>query len=1054
MRAKDWRATPLGDPDGWPEGLKVPLRMMLSSRFEMWLGWGDDLAFFYNDAYIPTLGAKHPFALGEPVRVVWKEIYDDVKDRFASVMRDGIATWDEALQLLLERSGYPEETYHTFSYSPLRGDSGKTEGLMCVVTEVTERVIGDRRLETLRRLATALLNARTHSDILHGAETALQSNAEDFPFAVVRLFEIHDDLQDREIGAAASPHGARWPLDRLFAGASSQRIALGDYLSDPPRGAWSIPPREALIVPITKIGHTLPSGALVFGLNPYRPNDPDIVSFAQLIAGQIAGVLASVDARLSESAENDRLRELFAQSPSFIAILRGPDHVFEMTNPRYQQMIAHRDVIGVPVRKALPEVAGQGFFELLDRVYETGEPFIGQSVPILLMRKPGAPPEACFLDFVYQPIRDASGAIGGIFVEGIDVTYAHDAAIALLNSETQFRTFTQAIPNHLWTARPDGTLDWFNDQTIAYTGQSSEVLFQAQWRDIVHPEDVKRAAKAWRSAIRSGKDFEEEFRIRRADGAYLWHLVRALPMHDSSGAIIRWIGTNTDIHARKMAEATNAAERDRIWSTTNDLMGTASLEGYLTSVNPAWHRLLGHDESSLLSRPFFDFVEPADHAKVAAAIERLRQGRAVDDLESRVVHADGSTSTIAWSAEPFGDFFHMVGRNVTQQRLAEDALRQAHKMEAVGQLTGGIAHDFNNLLQGITGSLELMQKRIGQGRTGELDRFVTGAMTAANRAAALTHRLLAFSRRQPLDPKPVKANPLVASMEDLLRRTLGEKIELELLLANDLWLTLCDPNQLESALLNLAINARDAMSEGGRLVIETCNVNLDTTYIARQHDVRPGEYICIRVTDTGSGMTPETMERAFEPFFTTKPIGQGTGLGLSMIYGFARQSEGHARIESELGHGTTFRLYLPRTTGAPDDESAPESGKAAAAQASETVLVVEDEPVVRGLVVEQLQDLGYQVIEAVDGPTGLAILQSSRHLDLLVTDMGLPGLNGRQIADAGRQLRPGLKILFMTGYAENAAQATGFLDPGMALVTKPFTMSVFVTRVREMLESR
>jgi PAS domain S-box-containing protein len=1054
MRAKDWRATALGDPAAWPEGLKVPLRMMLTSRFEMWLGWGEDLHFFYNDAYVPTLGVKHPTALGEPMRIVWREVFAAVEDRIISVMRDGIATWDEALPLVLERSGYPEETYHTFSYSPLRGDSGTIEGLMCVVTEVTERVITDRRLETLRRLATALLNATTHGDILSGAEAALQSNAQDFPFAVVRLFEVNDDLADRATGAAATPQAARWPLDRLLAGAPSHRIRLADHLLDPPRGAWDVPPREALIVPITKTGNLLPSGGLILGLNPYRPHDEGIVGFAQLVAGQIAGVLASVDARLAEAAETDRLRDLFLQSPSFIATLRGPTHIFEMTNPRYQQMVGYRDVIGKPVREALPEIAGQGLFELLDRVFATGEPFVAQSMPVMLVRRPGAPPEACFLDFVYQPIRDAAGSVTGVFVEGIDVTYAHDAAVALLNSETQFRTFTQAIPNHLWTARPDGTLDWFNDQTITYTGRSSAELFQATWSDIVHPDDIGRAARAWARSIKRGTDFEEEFRIRRADGEFLWHLVRALPMRDSSGAIIRWIGTNTDIHARKLAEASNAAERDRIWSATNDLMGTANTKGYLLTVNPAWHRLLGHDERDLLSRPLFDIIVPDDHAKVAEAVAGLQRGVPVDDLECRLIHADGSKSIIAWSAEPYGNGFHMVGRNVTQQRLVEDALRQAHKMEAVGQLTGGIAHDFNNLLQGITGSLELVQKRIGQGRTAELDRFITGAMTAANRAASLTHRLLAFSRRQPLDPKPVQANPLVLSMEDLLRRTLGERIELELKLAGDLWLTLCDPNQLESALLNLAINARDAMPDGGRLVIETSNSWLRDIYIARQRDVRGGQYICIRVTDTGTGMTPETIERAFEPFFTTKPIGQGTGLGLSMIYGFARQSEGYAKIESEVGKGTTFRLYLPRHDGATEDDAATETGKPPEADAGETILVVEDEPVVRSLVVEQLMDLGYHVVEAVDGPTGLAELQSGRHLDLLVTDIGLPGLNGRQIADAGRTLRPGLKVLFMTGYAENAAQATGFLDPGMAMVTKPFAMNVFVTKVREMLEAR
>jgi CheY-like chemotaxis protein len=290
-------------------------------------------------------------------------------------------------------------------------------------------------------------------------------------------------------------------------------------------------------------------------------------------------------------------------------------------------------------------------------------------------------------------------------------------------------------------------------------------------------------------------------------------------------------------------------------------------------------------------------------------------------------------------------------------------------------------------------------------------------------------------------------------MEDLLRRTIGERIELELVLAGGLWLTLCDPNQLENAILNLVINARDAMPDGGKLTIETCNAHLDDAYAARQRDVKPGQYICICVTDTGTGMDADTIAKAFEPFFTTKPIGQGTGLGLSMIYGFARQSDGYAKIYSEVGEGTTFKLYLPRHRGqAEGEEEVPQLSDTHATDAGEVVLVVEDEPVVRGLIVETLSELGYRAIEAADGPKGVEILQSKKRIDLLVTDIGLPGLNGRQVADAGRAVRPGLKVLFMTGYAENAALASGFLEPGMTMITKPFAMEALATRIRTIIE--
>jgi signal transduction histidine kinase len=394
-----------------------------------------------------------------------------------------------------------------------------------------------------------------------------------------------------------------------------------------------------------------------------------------------------------------------------------------------------------------------------------------------------------------------------------------------------------------------------------------------------------------------------------------------------------------------------------------------------------------------------------------------------------------------------------VQERTARMMQMEEELRQSQKMEAIGQLTGGIAHDFNNLLQGITGGLDLVKKRVMQGRFNEIDRFISGAMTSASRASALTHRLLAFSRRQPLAPKPLEVNPLLASMEELLRRTLGERVVFELVTSGGLWLTKCDPNQLENAVLNLAINARDAMPDGGKLTVETGNSHLDSAYAVGHPEIEPGQYVCISVTDTGSGMSAATIEKAFEPFFTTKPIGRGTGLGLSMIYGFAKQSGGHAKIYSELDKGTTVKLYLPRFRGEVEqEEQIPDLSDIYNAHTNETVLVVEDEFVVRELIVEVLKELGYSTLEADDGPAALKILDSKQRIDLVISDIGLPGLNGRQIIDAAREMRPSLKVLFMTGYAENAAIAAGFLEPGMSMITKPFAMEALATRIREMLE--
>src|SRR5690242_2545643 len=396
--------------------------------------------------------------------------------------------------------------------------------------------------------------------------------------------------------------------------------------------------------------------------------------------------------------------------------------------------------------------------------------------------------------------------------------------------------------------------------------------------------------------------------------------------------------------------------------------------------------------------------------------------------------------------------FAKVTRDITEKKAAEEQLRQAQKMEAVGQLTGGVAHDFNNLLTVIMGNLENLDRILPP--TPSTQRIITAALRAASRAAMLTHRLLAFSRRQPLTPEVLSANKLVAGISELLRRTLGESILIETVLAGGLWPTLADGNQLENALINLAINARDAMPEGGKLTIETANTHLDEAYARIHEEVEPGQYVGIFVTDTGVGMARETVAHAFEPFFTTKEIGQGTGLGLSQVYGFIKQSGGHVKIYSEVGEGTTVKLYLPRHRGAENviDER-PEAYQLPRGR-SELVLVVEDDPDVRDYTVEMVGDLGYSVLSAPDGASALRLLDSHRQVSLLFTDVGLPGgMNGRQLAEQALRRQPRLKALYTTGYARNAILNQGRLDPAVEVVFKPFTYSDLATKIRQVLEN-
>jgi PAS domain S-box-containing protein len=507
---------------------------------------------------------------------------------------------------------------------------------------------------------------------------------------------------------------------------------------------------------------------------------------------------------------------------------------------------------------------------------------------------------------------------------------------------------------------------------------------------------------------------------------------------------------------QRVAERT--ADRDRMWRLSTDVMLVAHVDGTISSTNPAWKHLLGWDEPTLIGAPLRDFVVPEDHGKLQSALGEMASSRVPRLFELRVLDQDGGSRQIAWSAVAAGELVQAVGRDVTAEReaeialaRAEEALRQSQKMEALGQLTGGIAHDFNNLLTTIIGAMNILKRRISARQYDDVDRFTDAAVASANRAAALTHRLLAFARRQPLDPQPININQLIEGMEELLRRSVGEQVRLEIGLARDAWPALSDGNQLENALLNLAINSRDAMPQGGRLTVETANMTVGQTEQEGHDDIEPGDYTVISVSDTGTGMTPETLAKVFDPFFTTKPIGQGTGLGLSMIYGFAKQSRGHVRITSEVGQGTAVRLLLPRHHGVSRPGVAAVSRKPAPAGAGETVLLVEDDPSVRLLIAEVLRELGYASVGVTDGHAALPILASDSRLDLLITDVGLPGMNGRQLAEIAREHRPDLQILFVTAYAGHGAERSDFLAPGMEMMTKPFALEALALKIREMI---
>lgn len=536
---------------------------------------------------------------------------------------------------------------------------------------------------------------------------------------------------------------------------------------------------------------------------------------------------------------------------------------------------------------------------------------------------------------------------------------------------------------------------------------------------------------------------------------------------EAGGAVAGLFGvcieTTAQVESEKQQLAMADRERTRILDMSRDLFAVASFEGRLLSINPAWSRQLGRSEAELLATPFSQIIHPDDLQETASVIEALVAGRPVHHFKVRLLKADGVPISYAWSAVPELDppngTFYTVGRDITDERAAlaellaaRDALRQSQKMEAVGQLTGGIAHDFNNLLGGVSASLQVLQKRLDAGKLDDAQRYIDLGMKSVRKAASLTQRLLAFSRRQTLDPKPIYINQLVSGVVEMIQRTLGPALEVETQFVAEEWASMIDASQLENSLLNLCINARDAMPDGGRLLIETSNEVLDSR-CARELDLQAGSYVCLKVRDTGYGMDADVKARAFDPFFTTKPLGQGTGLGLSMVYGFVRQSGGQVVIESEVGVGTTVSIYLPRYRGAVEADEEDLPAEPMIKSSGERVLVIEDEPTIRMLVLETLKDAGYNPLGAPDGTEGLHIFKSVAGIQLLVTDVGLPGgMNGRQVADMARTTRPDLPILFITGYADKAAVGNGLLPQGMAVMTKPFELETLVSKVREMLD--
>ncbi|WP_395678476.1 response regulator [Inquilinus sp.] len=1360
IRAHDWAATPLGPAERWPQSLKTAIRIMLTSRQPIWIGWGPELIFFYNDPYKSIIGGKHPLALGQPTATVWREIWTEIGPMLATALAGDEGTYVEQQLLIMERNGYPEETYYTFSYSPVPTDDGSTAGIICANTDDTQRVLSERQLALLRDLAASTADARAWQEACERSALALGANRRDLPFALIYMAEPEaDDVRLAGLSGIAPDHPAApleiasralgpWPIAEVLRKPDRHVVVdLPDVAGATgaafPQGDWQQPPARAVLVPIPAAGDTGRAGVLVAGLNPFRLFDDGYRSFLTLAAGQVAASIANAQAyeeerrRAEALAEIDRAKTAFFSNVSHefrtpLTLMMGPlEDLLAMPGPeiaaapRALVEVAHRnstrllklvntllDFSRIEAGRvearyeptdlaALTAELASTFRSAVDRAGlrlavdgpVLAEPvhvdremwekivlnllsnalkftFEGEISVAVRPSQDGRSAEVAVTDTgtgiaaeelprLFERFRRIEGARGRSF-EGSGIGLAlvqelvklHGGQVRVESEVGRGTAFTVVIPfgtGHLPAERIGGArvlattglraqayvdeaMAWLSpdDATPSETPPTpasedlaaqdpipgaerslvlladdngdmrhyvKRLLRSAGYRvetaangeealaairgakpdlilsDVMMPKldgfgllrqvrgdpqlreipvlllSARAGEEARVEGIRSGADdyltkpFSARELLARVDANLRLAAIRresARVLEEEAGTLERLNAVGTAIAAELDLERAvqivtdaatelsgaafgsffyNAVSDDGESYTLYTLSGvpreafsrfpmprntevfgpTFRGDGMVRSADitqdPRYGRNApykgmpeGHlpvrsylaapvvsQSGEVLGGLFFGHPEPGRFderaerlvagiaTQAAIAIDKARLYRAAQVEIERRTRVEAALreseqqleAKVAERTEELTAANERLVAEAAERERAEEALRQAQKMESIGQLTGGVAHDFNNLLTVIIGNLETMQRHLRrpQYTVSTLQHAAEQASRGAQRAAALTQRLLAFSRQQPLDPKPTDISRLIGGMSDLLRRTIGEQVAVETVQSGGLWLVHADPNQIEVALLNLAVNSRDAMPGGGKLTIETANAFLDEGYAASQAEVVPGQYVVVAVTDSGAGMSREVVARAFEPFFTTKEVGHGTGLGLSQVYGFVKQSGGHVKIYSEPGQGTTVKIYLPRFHST-EDRAEPEIvARAPGAAHAETILVVEDDDDVRSHSTGILRELGYAVVEAPEGRTALRAIKQHPEISLLFTDVGLPGgMNGRQLAEAARRARSDLKVLFTTGYARNAIVHDGRLDPGVQLITKPFTYAALATKLRDVLD--
>lgn len=1072
MRELDWRATPLGPVHAWPASLKTAVRILLQCQLPMYIAWGREFVQLYNDAYLPILGAKHVGALGGAAPETWHEIWHVIGPMWQEVWEGKSFGFDD-FKLTIDRFGYSEDCYFNYSYSAVPDDAGNVGGVLVTFTETTQKVLSQRRQSFLLSTAHSFRELTDPFDIMRAASELLGTHLGVARAGYGEIDAAGETVSVKDDWTApgmASLAGEQRPLasfgpaiiDVLRRG---EVLRLDDIAADAraapyAAGYASIGTQALLVVPIIRDGRF----AAILYLHQPAPcqwRDED-AALARDVADQTWEAVARARVELDLRESEDHFRHTVALNPD-VQWTADAHGIVDPLPPRWQEWTGEQAGDGDWMLAVHPDDRPRAAHAWAHAVL-AGQPFDVQARIRL------ADGRHHWMHARATPRRDSAGSIVKWYGITQDIQAYRDAIDEQERHRQDFRKLAETMPNHAWVMDGAARLSWCNNEFLAYAGMGEDALHGTGWTAIVHPDDLGHALDAWRECTATGAAYDNELRLRHGgSGAYRWFIARALPAHDPVTGELRWIGTSTDVHAQKsLADslatinhgleeevARRTADRDRMWRLSTDVMLVARFDATIVAVNPAWTELLGWTEQDLLGQRFLDLVHPDDVAATVAESGRLADGIKTMRFENRYRHRDGSYRWLSWTAVPDESFIHAVARDVTQekeQRLAlqhaEMALRQAQKLESIGKLTGGVAHDFNNILQVLQGSLQLLQGHV-RGNEAAGQRIAT-ALRAVERGGRLSAQLLAFARRQPLQPTVLDPRLVLESMDELLRRAVGDEIVFQVVCGTAPWPVSVDKDQLENVLLNLVINARDAMPGGGTLTLRIDNVARVDGDLASHAGSIAGEHVMFAVVDTGTGMTREVLEQACEPFFTTKPVGEGTGLGLSMAYGFVQQSGGHFRIASEPGKGTSVRLYFPRCTeaGAPVSPAAPPRCEGG----SETILVVEDDPDVQATVVGILKDLGYRVVCANCAEAGLELIRNGTAVDLLFTDVIMPGaMRSPEMVRHARAILPGLAVLYTSGYAQDAIVHDGRLDPGVQLLSKPYSREQLAGRIRRML---